>query len=223
MKGYPVFLTDLDTKRCVVIGGGPEAERKVAGLLECDASVTVISPDLTPTLRLWVETGTIVWLSRPYQAGDLHGAHLVIVTDSCLSIRATICQEAEAERALLNVADDMSRSDFTAGAVMRQGALTIAISTNGCAPALAVRLRQQFERTLGPEYATFLDWLQALREPLARQYPDFTERRARWYTLVDSDILTLLKQGHVDLARQRLADLIADAPGDPPEYKPEAR
>ena len=210
MKGYPIFLTDLDTKRCVVIGGGPEAERKVAGLLECDASVTVISPDLTPALRLWVETGTIVWLSRPYQAGDLHGAHLVIVTDSPLAIRATICQEAEAERALLNVADDMSQSDFTAGAVMRQGALTIAISTNGCAPALAVRLRQQFERTFGPEYATFLDWLQALREPLARQYPDFTERRAHWYALVDSEILTLLKQGHVDLARQRLADIVAE-------------
>ena len=125
-------------------------------------------------------------------------------------MRTMIRQEAEAERALLNVADDTSRSDFAAGAVMRQGALTIAISTNGCAPALAVRLRQQFERTFGPEYATFLDWLQALREPLAQQYPDFTERRARWYALVDSDILTLLKQGHVDLARQRLADIVAD-------------
>jgi precorrin-2 dehydrogenase/sirohydrochlorin ferrochelatase len=223
MKGYPVFLTDLDTKRCVVIGGGPEAERKVAGLLECDAAVTVISPDLTSTLRLWVETGTLAWLARPYQSGDLQGAHLVIVTDSSLSVRAAICQEAEAERALLNVADDMSQSAFTAGAVMRQGALTIAISTNGCAPALAVRLRQQFERTLGPEYATFLAWLQDLREPLARQYPDFTERRARWYTLVDSDILTLLKQGHVDLARQRLADLIVEAPEDTAEDKPRAR
>jgi siroheme synthase-like protein len=210
MKGYPVFLTGLDTKRCVVIGGGLEAERKVAGLLECAASVTVISPDLTPTLRLWVEDGTIAWLSRHYQPGDLQGAHLVIVTDSSLPMHAAICQEAEAERALLNVADDMSQSDFTAGAVMRQGALTIAISTNGCAPALAVRLRQQFERTFGPEYVTFLDWLQALREPLARQYPDFSERRARWYALVDSDILTLLKQGQVDLARQRLADIIAE-------------
>jgi precorrin-2 dehydrogenase / sirohydrochlorin ferrochelatase len=210
MKGYPVFLTGLDTKRCVVIGGGPEAERKVAGLLECDASVTVISPDLTPLLRLWVEGGTIAWLARSYQPGDLHGAHLVIVTDSPPPIRAAIGQEAEAERALLNVADDTSQSDFTAGAVMRQGALTIAISTNGCAPALAVRLRQQFECTFGPEYATFLDWLQALREPLARQYPDFSERRACWYALVDSDILALLQQGQVDLARQRLADIVAE-------------
>jgi uroporphyrin-III C-methyltransferase/precorrin-2 dehydrogenase/sirohydrochlorin ferrochelatase/precorrin-2 dehydrogenase/sirohydrochlorin ferrochelatase len=45
---------------------------------------------------------------------------------------------------------------------------------------------------------------------LAQQYPDFTERRARWYALVDSEILTLLKQGHVDLARQRLADIVAE-------------
>jgi precorrin-2 dehydrogenase/sirohydrochlorin ferrochelatase len=84
-------------------------------------------------------------------------------------------------------------------------------------------LRQQFERTLGPEYATFLAWLQDLRAPLAQQYPDFTERRARWYTLVDSDILTLLRQGQVDLARQRLADLIAEAPAASAEYKPEVR
>jgi siroheme synthase-like protein len=223
MKGYPIFLTGLDTKRCVVIGGGPEAERKVTGLLECAASVTVISPNLTSALRLWVEAGTITWLARPYQPGDLRGAYLVMLTDSSLATRATICQEAETERALLNVVDDTSQSDFIAGAVMRQGALTIAISTNGCAPALAVRLRQQFERTFGPEYATFLDWLQTLREPIAQQYPDFTERRARWYALVDSEILTLLKQGHVDLARQRLAEIIADAPGDPAEYRPDAR
>jgi siroheme synthase-like protein len=132
---------------------------------------------------------------------------------------ATICQEAKAERALLNVTDDTARSDFTAGAVMRQGALTIAISTSGCAPALAVRLRQQFERTFGPEYATFLAWLQALREPLAAQYPNFSERRARWYALVDSEILSWLQQGRVDLARQHMAEIIADTLGDTTEYK----
>jgi siroheme synthase-like protein len=108
------------------------------------------------------------------------------------------------------VADDTSHSNFTAGAVVRQGALTIAISTSGCAPALAVRLRQQFEHTFGPEYATFLNWLQALREPLSARYPDFLERRARWYALVDSKILSWLQQGQIHRARQCLADIIAD-------------
>src|SRR5262249_11843246 len=151
MKGYPIFLIGLAEKRCVVIGGGSEAERKVTGLLECDAAVTVISADLTAQLRLWAEGGTITWIPRSYQRGDLQGAHLVIVTDSPPTLRATIRDEAETERALLNVVDDASHSDFTTGAVVRQGALTVAISTSGCAPALAVRLRQQLERTFGPE------------------------------------------------------------------------
>jgi precorrin-2 dehydrogenase len=110
--------------------------------------------------------------------------------------------------------DDASHGNFTTGAVMRQGALTIAISTSGCAPALAVRLRQQFQNTFGPEYALFLDWLRAVREPLAAQYPDFSERRARWYALVDSEILSWLQQGRIDLARQRMAEIIADHRGN---------
>ena len=219
MKGYPVFLVGLADKRCVVIGGGSEAERKVTGLLECDAAVTVISADLTAQLRFWAAGGTITWLARAYQRGDLQGAHLVIVTDGSPSMRAAICQEAETERALLNVVDDASHSNFITGAVMRQGALTMAISTSGCAPTLAVRLRQQLERTFGPEYALFLDWLRAVREPLAVQYPNFAERRALWYALVDSEILSLLQHGRVDLARQRLAEIIADAPADTAEDK----
>jgi len=138
-------------------------------------------------------------------------------------MRASIHHEAETERALLNVMDDMSHSNFTTGAVMRQGALTIAISTSGCAPALAVRLRQQLEHSFGPEYALFLDWLRAVREPLAAQYPSFSERRARWYALVDSEILSWLQQGRVDLARQRMAEIIADTLGDTAEYKQDAR
>jgi len=219
MKGYPIFLIGLGDKRCVVVGGGSEAERKVTGLLECDAAVTVISADLTPQLRLWAEGGTITWLPRSYQRGDLQGAYMAIVTDGSPTMRAALYHEAETERVLLNVEDDASHSNFIAGAVMRQGALTIAISTSGCAPALAVRLRQQLERTFGPEYALFLDWLRAVRAPLAARYPNFSERRARWYALVDSEILSWLQQGRLDLARQRLAEIIADAPVDTAESK----
>lgn len=209
MKGYPIFLIGLETRRCIVIGGNTEAERKVAGLLECNAAVTLISPEVTASLRAWSTAGTIAWVPRAYQPGDLQGAYVVLVTESPPATRAIIAQEAEAERALLNVADDTPYCHFTAGSVVRQGALTVAISTNGCAPALAVRLRQQLERLLGPEYATLLEWLQAVREPIAQRYPGLAERRALWYALVDSDILALLRQGKPEQARQRLDTLMA--------------
>jgi siroheme synthase-like protein len=94
-----------------------------------------------------------------------------------------------------------------AGSVVRQGHLTISISTSGTAPALSVRLRQKMEPEFGPEYATFLEWMKQLRPPMSQQYPAFGERRERWYKLVDSDILELIRNGRFDLARQRLVEI----------------
>jgi siroheme synthase (precorrin-2 oxidase/ferrochelatase) len=89
---------------------------------------------------------------------------------------------------------------------MRQGALTIAISTNGCAPALAVRLRQQFERTFGPEYATFLDWLQALREPWQHNIPISPSAVPAGMRSLTLRFSRCSSRAMLDLARQRLAD-----------------
>jgi siroheme synthase-like protein len=80
MQVYPIFLTELAARRCLVIGGDAEAERKVQGLLDCEASVTVLSADLTAQLHDWVRHGTIAWIPRAYEPGDLQGAFLVIVT-----------------------------------------------------------------------------------------------------------------------------------------------
>jgi siroheme synthase-like protein len=211
MDVYPIFLTGLAERRCVVIGGGEEAERKVKGLRERDAAVTVISADLTTRLRAWVESGSITWVPRAYQPGDLQGAFLVIATENAPHLNTCIWQEARTVGALINVVDDPAHSTFVAGSVVRQGALTVAISTSGYAPALAVRLRQQLEQTFGPEYAGFLDLMQEMRATLAVRIPDAQERRARWYALVDSDILTLLRDGQTELAQQR-ARAIVEAP-----------
>ena len=209
MKVYPIFLIGLEAKGCVVVGGDAEAERKVEGLLECDAAVTVISPVVTDRLRKWADEGTITWTPRDYERGDLRGKFLVIVTGQDPQTNDLIWREAEAEGVLVNVMDDPPHCNFIAGSVVRRGPLAIAISTSGCAPALAVRLREKMERDFGPEFAAFLDLMGELREPLAARYPDFETRRARWYELVDSDVIDRLREGRPDLARRRAAEIIA--------------
>ncbi len=207
MKPYPIFLIGLENRHCIVIGGGHEAENKVRGLLDCNATVTVIHRSLTPELEAWADEGRFTWLQRPYQPGDLHGAFLIIAERADPDTNARIWAEAEAEGALVNVMDDVAHCNFVAGSVVRQGHLTVSISTSGAAPTLAVRLRQKMEREFGPEYATFLEWMQQLRTPMSKQYPAFGERRERWYELVDSDILALIRDGRFDLARQRLTEI----------------
>jgi len=205
MKGYPVFLI-LEGKRCVVIGGGHEAERKVAGLLDCNGNVTVIAQNVTSEIRQWADAGKITWIERDYQSGDLEGAQLVIAERSDPTTNARIY--AEAGNALVNVMDDIPHCNFMAGAVVRQGPLTIAISTNGAAPTLAVRLREKMEGEFGPEYAVFLDLMQQLRDPMARHYPSFQQRRDLWYALVDSDILALLRRDDLDAALRTVAEIV---------------
>ncbi|MFQ5694305.1 MAG: bifunctional precorrin-2 dehydrogenase/sirohydrochlorin ferrochelatase [Nitrospinota bacterium] len=208
MKVYPVFLVGLEKKRCVVVGGGAEAERKVEGLLDCDAAVTVIGAEITARLREWADAGSIAWVPRTYERGDLRGAFLVIVAGGDARTHALIREEAEAERALVNVMDDPARCDFVAGSVVRRGPLRIAVSTSGCAPALAVRLRERLEREFGPEFAKFLGWMEALRGPMAARHPDFETRRGLWYELVDSDVIDFLREGQEERARERVAEIV---------------
>ena len=207
MKPYPIFLIGLENRHCIVIGGGHEGQSKVKALLDVDATVTVIGPTLTEPLHEWADSGRFMWLQRAYQPGDLRGAFLVIAERSDPETNRCIWQEAEAEGALVNVMDDVPHCNFVAGSVVRQGPLTISISTSGAAPALSVRLRQEMEAKFGPEYATFLEWMQALRTPMAEHHPRFQERRKRWYELIDSDILELIRQGDLETAHTRLQEI----------------
>jgi len=214
VKGYPVFLIGLDRRRCVVVGGDGEAQRKVEGLLECDARVTVIAARATDRIHALAALDELTWLERDYRSGDLEGALLVIVAEREPQLRARIRDDARAAGALVNVMDDAEHCDFIAGSVVRRGALTVAISTSGSAPAMAVRLRQRLERELGPELGEFLELMASVRDRVARRHSDFRRRRALWYRLVDSDVLEHLRQGRREVALERLESLLAAEPPD---------
>jgi precorrin-2 dehydrogenase / sirohydrochlorin ferrochelatase len=204
---YPVYI-QLQDQPCVVIGGGKIAEGKVEGLLAAQAKVTVISPDLTPHLHGLAEDKQITYLARTYQPGDLTGAFLVICATDQTEINHQVWQEATANRQLVNVVDDTPRCNFIAPSILRKGDLTIAISTSGKAPALAVRLKERLQRELGPEYERFLELAGELREPLTRHVPDFETRKALWYELVDSEILGVLAEGDETRAREIISQVV---------------
>jgi len=104
--------------------------------------------------------------------------------------------------------DDTPRCNFIAPAILCKGDLTLAISTAGKAPALAVRLKERLQEQLGTEYERFLELSGQLREPLAHHVPDFETRKAIWYELVDSDALNLLAQGDEPAALETISQIV---------------
>lgn len=208
MSTYPVFLTRLDEHRSVVVGTGPAAERKVNGLLDAGANITLIDPSPPHPFTEWVETDAINWIDRSYRSGDLEGAALVIVTEADPSTTTQVWEEAQARNVLINTTGDNAHSTFANGSSIRRGPLVVSVSTSGAAPTVSVRLRQHLEDTFGPEYEVLLNIMNTLREPMKTHVSSFEDRRDRWYALVDSDVLSLIRDEKEEEAWSRIESIV---------------
>ena len=206
MRYYPLNL-NVEDRRCVVIGGGKVDERKVGTLLACQARVLVISPTLTSRLRHWAEAGKLTHMARAYRQGDLEGAFLCIAATGDRAVSEQVWREGDARGVLVNAADDVDHSHFIAPAVVRRGDLTIAISTGGHSPALAVEIKEKLAALFGPEYGDLVRLLGALRPRLKAELgPE--QRRAFVQAVLNEDIMALLKQGDEPRAWARMEEIL---------------
>ncbi len=199
---YPILLR-LQGRSCAVIGGGAVAHRKVKGLLECGAKVKVVSPELVPALVNMAKAGKIKHIARPYRTGDLKGAFLAIGATDEPETNQRLSAEAVAAGILVNIVDQPPLCTFALPATIRRGPVCIAISTGGASPALARRLRETLEEVIGPEYGQLAALLGRLREQVKRNFPSEAARRRAWNAILDSEVLSLLRQGKTEEAKRR--------------------
>jgi len=199
---YPIFL-NIDGKKCVVVGGGEVALRKVKTLLEHGAAVEVISPDLCPELAQIAANGEIRTLTREYQEGDLKDAFTVIVaTDEC-EVNRRVLAESRKSSVLANVVDDAENSDFIAPSYLRRGDITFAVSTDGRSPALARKIRSRLEEELGDEYASLADLIGEARAEVRQQ--KIVIDGDSWQEALNIDLLIdLLRKGEKEKAKATL-------------------
>lgn len=165
MRYYPVNL-DIQNQNCLVVGGGFVSSRKVKTLLDCGAKVTVVSPDVTKQLRDFSISGSITWNNRHYRTSDIDGMFLVIGATDDEELNRQISSDARKRNILCNIADRPKACNFILPSIVNRGDLIIAISTSGKSPAFAKKLRKDFEKTFGKEYADFLQLMGAARKKL---------------------------------------------------------
>lgn len=194
MRYYPIFLR-VAGRRCGVVGGGVVAERKVRSLLDADAQVIVISPQVTPALATWVAEGTITHRGRGYQRGDLEGLFLAFAATDDERLQAEVARDAADAGVLLNVVDRPQLCTFIVPSILTRGELTVAVSTGGGSPALARRVRETIEEVLGPEYEAALQVLARLRDQLHDRPLAAAERRRIFTSLIESELLDCLRAG----------------------------
>ena len=201
----PIALNVRD-KRCLIVGGGHVAARKAQSLVECEARIIVIAPEVCDTFP--VSEAHIIYVPRPYEAGDCVDFALVFACTDDSAVNAAVAEEAEKNGILHNVVDDAEASDFHAAAAARRGDICIGITTRGGSPALARHLKARIEECVGSEFEQLLAIMSTRRAAVKAGIEEQSERAAAWAAVLESDVLELLKAGERDRAEALVDELL---------------
>lgn len=207
---YPVCI-NLSDKKCLVVGGGHVAERKVKNLIEAQARVFVVSPVLTEWLEQAAHDKKITAVRRNYTTTDLEDAFLVVGATDSHRVNERVSVDCQDRNILVNIVDNPAGCNFIVPAVVRQGALSISVSTDGKSPMLARRIKEKLENEYGPEYQEFLELMGSIREYLLDSVAERDKRKDAFQELVDSDIIDLLKNGQRDKVKERINNVLGNS------------
>ncbi|HEY7947627.1 MAG TPA: bifunctional precorrin-2 dehydrogenase/sirohydrochlorin ferrochelatase [Acidimicrobiales bacterium] len=212
---YPVGLI-VAGQRCLVVGGGRVAARKIGSLLRCGAAVTVVAPEAHVAVGLLAGEGAFDRLVgpypevhlRPYQAGEAARYRLVVTATGDPGVDGLVFRDAEEAGVWVNSADDPGHCSFVLPAVHRDGAVTITVSTGGSSPALATWLRRRVADALGPGLGPLAALLDDARGRIHAR--GASTETIDWQTLLDGPLPDLVRQGKVAEA-QELLDRAVDS------------
>jgi precorrin-2 dehydrogenase/sirohydrochlorin ferrochelatase len=208
MPTYYPMMVDLTGRRCLVVGGGCVAERKIVRLLDCGADVEVVSPTVTRKIANLAARKAVHLARRPVRPSDVAGAFLVFAATDDVEVNRNLAEAVQSARGLVNVADAPDACNFLVPSMVRRGDLSIAISTGGGSPALAKRLRQRLEATIGPEYEAYLAALRGLRAQARRAVADPAARQTLLRQAVDSELFEHAARGDRAAVRGCIAKLL---------------
>ncbi len=170
MQFYNLSI-NIRQQKCVVVGGGKVALRKVRKLCSADADVIVVSPELLP--EFYEENITI--LQEKYKKTVLQGAVLVFAATSDFTVNQQICKDAEKLGIWANSVNGVEYGSFIIPATCKKGNLTIGITTNGKAPSLSKELRKYFQEQLAKIETEMLSEIVALRAKMVASSEEETK------------------------------------------------
>ena len=164
----------------LVVGAGAVARRKVERLVAAGADVTVVAPEVAPSLRELHAAGRIMLKQRAYSRGEAAAYRLVIAATGVREVEQQVARDANQAGVFVNVADVPELCSFYLPALVRRGRLQISVATEGAAPFAARRLRERLQAQYGPGWEQWLETAAAFRAAVLESVADL-DRRERLF------------------------------------------
>lgn len=207
MSYYPIMI-DLTDREVLVVGGGSVAGRKIATLIEYGAVVSVVSRELSPELKNLVDSGRVKYLGGEFSLVFLKDKFLAFAATDDSDLNRRISRAAQAKGMLINAVDQPADCTFIVPSIIRQGDLTISVSTSGKSPALAKRIREKLSSIFGNEYGLFLRMMGKIRESVLSRSSDQKENSRVFHSIVDSDLLDAIQANDLEKAATILSECL---------------
>jgi precorrin-2 dehydrogenase/sirohydrochlorin ferrochelatase len=204
MALYPIFVECKD-RPVLVIGGGHVGAEKVRGLMNAEADITVVAPELNEEMQGYKAAGRFKHLEREYRESDLDGGwHFIMVATDDGAVNREVRQAGNRRRIWVNAADDPVNCDFILPAVVRKGKITLAASTAGASPALARRLREELDAYLTEDMPALADLLAEVRQEVRAR--GIKVENDTWQEAIDTKLRVMLAQRRYEEARAYLVE-----------------
>ena len=197
----------LQDRPCLVVGGGQVALRRIEKLIEEEATIVVVSPDVLPDIARYHTEGKLQWLEETYQSEYMVGQQFVIIATDIPVVNAQVMEDAQEAQAFINRADVKDDSTWVFGSATEIGDLEISIFTNQVSPRVSRLLRQDIEK----RYGILADWLPQIRlwrKELQRRLGTPKEREQFWRTYLGESEFIQILEGQGDSVKENIVHAI---------------
>lgn len=209
MSYLPVFL-NLSGRKCLVIGGGNIAFRKIRQLLKAGGKVTVVSPELCQEIKTMLDEKKIRYIKSGFQPDQIAGMTLVIAATDNDEVNRQVSEVSQKHNIPVNVVDNPGLCTFIMPSIVDREPVQIAISTGGASPVLARLLRARLETMIPASFGKLAELMGKSREKVRKRFPVMRERRRFWEHILQGPIAEMLFAGQDKAALKALEKEILD-------------
>jgi len=215
MDYFPLFLK-LKQRKCLVIGAGDVAARKIELLLRADADITVIAKTFSSAVKQLAEKQPITLIKKSFADSDLDDYFLLVCATGDKTLNQHVASIARQQKILINVVDSPALCSFIFPAIVDRSPIIAAISSGGASPVLARLLRAKIETTIAPAFGKLAQLAEKYRGRIKQQIKIPAQRRIFWEKVLQGDIAEKIFQGQSRQAEQQLETLLSKQGKAPP-------
>lgn len=210
MSYLPLFINTSE-KKCLIVGGGTVASRKLIPILESKMKVTIVSPEISDEIKELVKNSkNLSYQSREFKENDIQDQFLVVAATNNKAINALICNIAKKKNILVNMAENSSLGNTLIPSVIDRDPIKIAISSGGASPILTRLLKTKLETVIPYSYSKLAEIMMLYRKRVKKKFLKIIDRRYFWESFLDGPISEMVLSGQIDKAKNALDQSLED-------------